>query len=35
VTLLETGADIVVLRHPDAIPLVQEAINGLMATAAS
>jgi acetyl-CoA decarbonylase/synthase complex subunit delta len=35
VTLLETGADIVVLRHPDAIPLVKEAIDGLMATAAS
>ncbi len=30
VTLLETGADIVVLRHPDAIPLVKQAIAGLM-----
>jgi len=30
VTLLQTGADIVVLRHPDAIPLVKTAIDGLM-----
>jgi acetyl-CoA decarbonylase/synthase complex subunit delta len=30
VTLLQTGADIVVLRHPDAISLVQTAITGLM-----
>ncbi len=33
VTLLETGADIVVLRHPDVIPLVQQAIAGLMTPA--
>jgi len=33
VTLIETGADIVVLRHPDAIPLVKEAITGLMTPA--
>lgn len=33
VTLLETGADIVVLRHPDAVPLVKEAITGLMTSA--
>lgn len=33
VTLLETGADIVVLRHPDVIPLVQQAITGLMTPA--
>jgi len=30
VTLLQTGADIVILRHPDAIPLVKKAIDGLM-----
>ncbi len=30
VTLLETGAGIVVLRHPDVIPLVQHAIGQLM-----
>jgi acetyl-CoA decarbonylase/synthase complex subunit delta len=30
VTLLETGADIVVLRHPDTIPLVKQAIGELM-----
>ncbi len=30
VTLLETGADIVVLRHPDTIPLVKQAITELM-----
>jgi len=30
VTLLQTGADIVVLRHPDAISLVKTAIDGLM-----
>ena len=30
VTLLQTGADIVILRHPDAIPLVKTAIDGLM-----
>jgi acetyl-CoA decarbonylase/synthase complex subunit delta len=35
VTLLGTGADIVVLRHPDAIPLVKAAITGLMAPAAA
>jgi acetyl-CoA decarbonylase/synthase, CODH/ACS complex subunit delta len=35
VTLLETGADIVVLRHPDAVPLVEEAITRLMTPAAS
>ena len=29
-TLLEAGADIVVLRHPGAIPLVHQAIDGLM-----
>jgi len=34
VTLLETGADIVILRHPAAIPLVKTAIDGLMAPAA-
>lgn len=33
ITLLETGADIVVLRHPEAIPLVKAAIGGLMASA--
>lgn len=32
VTLLETGADIVVLRHPDVIPLVKQAVAGLMAS---
>ena len=32
-TLLETGANILVLRHPETIPLVQEAIDGLMAGA--
>lgn len=30
VTLLETGADIVVLRHPDSIPLVKGIIDDLM-----
>jgi len=30
ITLLQTGADIVVLRHPDSIPLVKQAITGLM-----
>ncbi len=33
VTLLETGADIVVLRHPDTIPLVKRAITELMTPA--
>lgn len=33
VTLLETGANIVVLRHPDSVPLVQQAIAGLMTPA--
>ncbi len=31
VTLLEAGADIVVLRHPGAVPLVHRVIDGLMA----
>ncbi len=35
VTLLETGADILVLRHPETIPLVQQAIGELMARAAA
>jgi acetyl-CoA decarbonylase/synthase complex subunit delta len=30
VTLLETGANIVVMRHPDSVPLVKQAITGLM-----
>jgi acetyl-CoA decarbonylase/synthase complex subunit delta len=30
VTLIETGANIVVLRHPDSVPLVKQAITGLM-----
>ncbi len=30
VTLLETGAGIVVLRHPDSVRLVKQAIDGLM-----
>ena len=34
VTLLETGADIVVLRHPATIPLVKQAIDELMTRAA-
>ena len=34
VTLLETGADIVVLRHPATIPLVKHAIDELMTRAA-
>jgi acetyl-CoA decarbonylase/synthase complex subunit delta len=33
VTLLETGADVVVLRHPETVPLVKRAITQLMATA--
>lgn len=33
VTLLETGADIVVLRHPDSIPLVKQVIDELMTPA--
>lgn len=33
VTLLDTGADIVVLRHPETIPLVKHAISELMAGA--
>ena len=33
ITLLNTGADILVLRHPDTIPLVKRAIDGLMAGA--
>ncbi len=33
ITLLNTGADILVLRHPDTIPLVRRAIDGLMAGA--
>ncbi|OFW60664.1 MAG: hypothetical protein A2133_05845 [Actinobacteria bacterium RBG_16_64_13] len=33
VTLLETGADILVLRHPETIPLVKRAIAGLMTRA--
>lgn len=32
-TLVEAGADIVVLRHPRAIPLVRRAVDRLMATA--
>jgi acetyl-CoA decarbonylase/synthase, CODH/ACS complex subunit delta len=34
VTLVNTGADLLVLRHPDSIPLVKYAIDGLMAGAA-
>jgi acetyl-CoA decarbonylase/synthase complex subunit delta len=30
VTLLQTGANIVVLRHPESVPLVKQAITGLM-----
>ncbi len=33
VTLVNTGADLLVLRHPDSIPLVKYAIDGLMAGA--
>jgi acetyl-CoA decarbonylase/synthase complex subunit delta len=33
VTLLNTGADVLVLRHPDTIPLVRHAIDELMAGA--
>jgi CO dehydrogenase/acetyl-CoA synthase delta subunit len=33
VTLLGTGADIVVLRHPGSVPLVKQAITALMAPA--
>jgi acetyl-CoA decarbonylase/synthase complex subunit delta len=33
VTLLNTGADLLVLRHPDTIPLVKNAIDQLMAGA--
>jgi acetyl-CoA decarbonylase/synthase, CODH/ACS complex subunit delta len=33
VTLLNTGADLLVLRHPDTIPLVKHAIDELMAGA--
>jgi acetyl-CoA decarbonylase/synthase, CODH/ACS complex subunit delta len=33
VTLLNTGADVLVLRHPDTIPLVRRAIDALMAGA--
>jgi acetyl-CoA decarbonylase/synthase complex subunit delta len=33
VTLLQTGANIVVLRHPDSVPLVKQAITGLMTPA--
>ena len=32
-TLLQTGANIVVLRHPDSVPLVKQAITGLMTPA--
>jgi acetyl-CoA decarbonylase/synthase, CODH/ACS complex subunit delta len=35
VTLLTTGADLLVLRHPDTIPLVRHAIDELMAGARS
>ena len=34
VTLVNTGADLLILRHPDSIPLVKYAIDGLMAGAA-
>jgi acetyl-CoA decarbonylase/synthase complex subunit delta len=33
VTLLETGADIAILRHPDSVPLVKRAITALMTRA--
>jgi hypothetical protein len=32
-TLVESGADIIVLRHPESVKRIQEAIDELMVTA--